>query len=61
MEIIITKLITYLVRKCFQSGVKTTKTQSFPEAEIGIDHDLLMMTSELGLRNKAIKISLCLT
>ena len=31
-----------LVRKRFRSGVNITRTQSFPGADIGSDHDLLM-------------------
>ena len=33
-----------LVRKRFRSGVNIARTRSFPEADIGSDHDLLMMT-----------------
>ena len=33
-----------LVRKRFRSGVNTTRTRSFPEADVGSDHDLLIMT-----------------
>ena len=33
-----------LVRKHFQSGVNIARTQSFPGAVTGSDHDLLMMT-----------------
>ena len=33
-----------LVRKCFRSGVNIASTRSFPGADIGSDHDLLMMT-----------------
>ena len=33
-----------LVRKCFWSEVNSARTQSFPRADIGSDHDLLMMT-----------------
>ena len=39
-----------LVRKHFQSGVNIARTQSFPEADIGSDHDLLMMTLHLRLK-----------
>ena len=34
----------FLVRKRFRSGVNSARTRSFPEAHIGSDHDLLMMT-----------------
>ena len=33
-----------LERKRFRSGVNIARTRSFPGAEIGSDHDLLMMT-----------------
>ena len=39
-----------LVRKCFWSGVNSTRTQSPPGADIGSDHDLLMMTFRLRLK-----------
>ena len=39
-----------LVRKRFQSGVNNARTQSFSEADIGSDHDLLMMTFHLRLK-----------
>ena len=39
-----------LVRKRFQSGVNSTRTRSFPGADIGSDHDLLMMTIRLRLK-----------
>ena len=39
-----------LVRKRFQSEVNTARTQSFPGADIGSDHDLLMMTFHLRLK-----------
>ena len=39
-----------LVRKCFRSGVNIARTRSFPEADIGSDHDLLMMTFRLHLK-----------
>ena len=39
-----------LVRKRFQSGVNNARTRSFPEADIGSDHDLLMMTFHLRLK-----------
>ena len=40
-----------LVRKRFQSGVNSARTQSFPGADIiGSDHDLLMMTFHVRLK-----------
>ena len=38
-----------LVRKRFRSGVNSAITRSFPGADIGRDHDLLMMTFHLRL------------
>ena len=45
-----------LVRKRFRSEVKIARTRSFP-ADIGSDHDLLMMTFRLRLKKKKKKIS----
>ena len=39
-----------LVRKRFRSGVNVARTLSFPEADFGSDHDLLMMTFRLCLK-----------
>ena len=39
-----------LVRKRFRSGVNIARTRSFPEADTGSDHDLLMMTFHLRLK-----------
>ena len=39
-----------LVRKRFRSGVNSAKTRSFPGADIGSDHSLLMMTFHLHLK-----------
>ena len=41
-----------LVRKRFRSGVSIARTRSFPGADIGSDHDLLMMTFRLRLKKK---------
>ena len=41
-----------LVRKRFRSGVNNARTRSFPGADIGSDHDLLMMT--FRIRRKKI-------
>ena len=40
------------MRKRFQSGVNIARTRSFPGANIGSDHDLLMMTFRLRLKKK---------
>ena len=39
-----------LVRKRFRSGVNSARTRSFPGADIGSDHDLLMMTIHIRLK-----------
>ena len=39
-----------LVREHFRTGVNNARTRSFPEADIGSDHDLLMMTFHLRLK-----------
>ena len=39
-----------LVRKRFQSGVNSARTRGFLGADIGSDHDLLMMTFHLNLK-----------
>ena len=39
-----------LARKRFRSGVNIARTRNFPEADIGSDHDLLMMTFCLHLK-----------
>ena len=38
------------MRKRFRSGGNIARTRSFPEADIGSDHDLLMMTFHLLLK-----------
>ncbi|WP_419584352.1 hypothetical protein, partial [Thiolapillus sp.] len=39
-----------LVRTRFRSGMNIARTRSFPGADIGSDHDLLMMTFRLRLK-----------
>ena len=39
-----------LVRKRFRSGVNVASTRSFPGADIGSDHDLLMVALRLRLK-----------
>ena len=39
-----------LVKKRFRSGVNIHKTRSFPGADIGSDHDLVMMTFRVRLK-----------
>ena len=44
-------LIDYiLVKKRFRSGVNIHRTRSFPGADIGSDHDLVMMTFQVHLK-----------
>ena len=38
-----------LVKKRFRSGVNIHRTRTFPEADIGSDHDLVMMTFRVRL------------
>ena len=38
------------MRKRFRSGLNVARTRSFPGADIGSDHDLLMMTLRLRLK-----------
>ena len=53
-----------IVRKRFRTGVNSARTQTFPGADIGNDHDLLMMTFHLRLKrisqpkNTRLKFSL---
>ena len=44
------KIDYILVRKRFRSQVNIARTRSFPGADIGSDHDLLMMTFRLRLK-----------
>ena len=39
-----------LVKKRFRSGVNIHRTRSFPGADIGSDHDLVMMTFRVRLK-----------
>ena len=39
-----------LVRKRYRSGVNSASTRSFPGADTGSDHDLVMMTFHIGLK-----------
>ena len=39
-----------LVRKRFRSGVSIARTRSFPQADVGGDHVLLLMTFHLRLK-----------
>ena len=39
-----------MVKKRFKTSVNIAKTRSFPEADIGSDHELVMMTFKLHLK-----------
>ena len=39
-----------MVKRRFQSSVDIAKTRSFPGADIGSDHELVMMTFKLRLQ-----------
>ena len=39
-----------MVKRCFQSSMNIARTRSFPGADIGRDHELLMMTFRLHLK-----------
>ena len=39
-----------MVRRCFMTSVNTTKTRSFQGADIGSDHDLVMLSFRLHLK-----------
>ena len=40
-----------LVKKRFRSGIKTARTRTFPGADVGSDHDMMMMTFQTRLKN----------
>ena len=40
-----------LVKKRFRSGIKTARTRTFPGADVGSDHDMVMMTFQTRLKN----------
>ena len=42
-----------LVQKRFKSSIKVSRTRTFPGADIGSDHDLVMMNFQLHLKNIA--------
>ena len=39
------------MRKRFRSGIKTAKTRTFPGADVGSDHDMVIMTLQTRLKN----------
>ena len=39
-----------LVKKRFRSGIKTARTRTFPGADVGSDHDMVMMTFRTRLK-----------
>ena len=40
-----------LVKKRFRSGIKTARTRTFPGADVGSDHEMVMMTFQTRLKN----------
>ena len=40
-----------LLKKRFRSGIKTSRTRTFPGADVGSNHDTLMMTFQTRLKN----------
>ena len=44
------QIVNILVKKRFRSGVNIHRTRSFPGADIGSDHDLVMMTFRVRLK-----------
>ena len=44
------QIANILVKKRFRSGVNIHRTRSFPGADIGSDHDLVMMTFQVRLK-----------
>ena len=40
-----------LVKKRFRSGIKTARTRTFPGADVGSNHDMVMMTFQTRLKN----------
>ena len=40
-----------LVKKRFRSGIKTARTRAFPGADVGSNHDMVMMTFQTRLKN----------
>ena len=40
-----------MVKKRFRSGIKTARTRTFPGADIGSDHGMVMMTFQTRLKN----------
>ena len=41
-----------LTPQCFKSSIKKANTRSFPRADIGSDHDLVLTTIKLKLKTK---------
>ena len=39
------------MKKWFRSGIKTTRTRTFPGADVGSDHDMVMITFQTCLKN----------
>ena len=39
------------MKKRFRSGIKTARTRTFPGADVGSDHDMVMLTFQTRLKN----------
>ena len=39
------------MKKRFRSGIKTARTRTFPGADVGSDHDMVMMTFQPRIKN----------
>ena len=39
------------MKERFRSGIKTARTRTFPGADVGSDHDMVMMTFQARLKN----------
>ena len=39
------------MKKWFHSGIKTARTRTFPGADVGSDHDMVMMNFQTRLKN----------
>ena len=40
-----------IVQIRFRSGIRTSKTRTFPGADVGSDHDLVMLNFKVRLKN----------
>ena len=49
-EYLINHVRTHSVKR-FRSGIKIARTRTFPGADVGSDHDMVMMTFQIRLKN----------